>query len=86
MKTLKEADKDQLILKFRNGYAVAKWDHSFKTYTQLCELDEAKGLQVNTTYENDKSARNFIHFITKAKGSELQVLVEKSKYISLCIT
>lgn len=85
LKSLKQSDRDQLMIKFRNAHAVAKWDHSFKTYTRLCQLDQAKGLPINTTYENDKSAKTFVHFIAKSQGNELLTLLEKSKYFSLTV-
>jgi hypothetical protein len=46
-----------------------------------------KGLKLNTTYKNDKSARNCIHlvFIAKSQISELQPLLEKSKYFFLSV-
>ena len=54
----KETEHKMEIL-FRNTHALAKNSNSFKDFTWLCELDEAKGLSIGKTYRNPKAAKTF---------------------------
>jgi hypothetical protein len=54
----KETEHKMEIL-FRNTHALAKNSKSFKDFTWLCELDEAKGLSIGKTYRNPKAAKTF---------------------------
>ncbi|XP_045208832.2 zinc finger protein 862-like [Mercenaria mercenaria] len=85
LRKLRNIDRKQLIYKVLNAHAVAKSDMTFKTYVRLCELDHAKGLNVNTTYETDKSGNQFIHFIAKDTINNIHRAVQEAKYVSVTI-
>lgn len=46
-------------------------------------MDEAKGLDVGTTYRNYKQAQNFINAIAQVEKNNLAALAGKSKFISI---
>ncbi|KAH3690214.1 hypothetical protein DPMN_194976 [Dreissena polymorpha] len=71
--------------KFRNAHAVAKLDLSLKSYARLCELDHAKGLKMNNTYENDMSAKHFIAFLAKDTLSSIRREVDKANNLSITV-
>ncbi|WAR00133.1 ZN862-like protein [Mya arenaria] len=70
---------------FRNAHAIAKWNLSFKSYVRLCKLDHAKGLNVNSTYENDKSAGEYIAYIARDKMNTISNVVDAAKYVSVTL-
>lgn len=43
---------------FRNTNALSKNNIGFKDFTWLCDLDEAKGLNIDKTYRNPNAATN----------------------------
>ncbi|XP_052286932.1 uncharacterized protein LOC127882371 [Dreissena polymorpha] len=85
LKQLREADRTQMSYKFRNAHAVAKWDLSLKSYARLCELDQAKGLKMNNTYQNDMSAKHFIEYLAKDTLSFIRREVDKANYLSITV-
>jgi hypothetical protein len=47
----------RVALKFRNAHAIIKNRRPFRDYIWLCDLDEAKGLDVGDTYRNPQKAQ-----------------------------
>jgi hypothetical protein len=47
---------DNLSVRFRNVHFVAKFHKSFKDYKLQCQLDKAKGLNIEASQE-----RSFVH-------------------------
>eukprot|EP00057_Strongylocentrotus_purpuratus_P018153 XP_011672627.1 PREDICTED: uncharacterized protein LOC105442334 isoform X1 [Strongylocentrotus purpuratus] len=56
---------ERLIIIFRNVHAMAKHCRPFTDLVRMASLDEAKGLDVGSTYRNDKSAQVFTSFIAE---------------------
>ncbi|XP_076079341.1 zinc finger protein 862-like [Mytilus galloprovincialis] len=80
---LKAHEYDRMNVLFRNAHAIAKHHLAFKFYPILCQLDKAKGLDVGETYLNDKKAREFVHHIANVSRSQVNELLDASKFISV---
>ena len=81
LRTLHESQHNSLAIKFRTAHALAKTHMSFRTYSTICVLDEAKGLDVGVNYRNDKAVASF----TKAIATVVQrTTVEKLKNTQFC--
>ena len=72
----------QLCLLFRNAHALAKTGRSFTDFTWLCDLDEAKGLNIGQTYRNDNRAREFLAAIATDARSKVSNALTSSKFAS----
>ena len=79
---LKQHEYDRLVIQFRNAHAVAKHHMSYKTYTWLCQLDKAKGLDVGENYQNDKKAREFVKHIAKVAMDGTKALIMNNSFFS----
>ena len=73
----------QLCLKFRNSHFVSKKGRAFSDYVTLCDLDESKGLDVGSTYRNDKSAIVFASCIAEAERNKIRNTIDNCKFISI---
>ena len=56
---------DRLVILFRNVHAMAKHGRPFTDFVWMAQLDEAKGLDVGSTYRTDKSAQVFTNFVAE---------------------
>jgi hypothetical protein len=64
---MKQLAVKQLMLKFKTVHYLGKKGRPFTDYETICELDEAKGLNIGTQYRNDKAAATFSHYIAEAE-------------------
>jgi hypothetical protein len=82
LQKLKKAENDRLLILMRNAHAVAKHNLSLKSYELLCKLDKAKGLDVGTTYLNDKAAAMFTESIAHTTRAGLIQRINSCDYCS----
>ncbi|KAI0222661.1 hypothetical protein LSAT2_026077 [Lamellibrachia satsuma] len=55
----------------------------FTDFTWLCDLDEKKGLDIGTTYRNDKQAQSFAHFIAQQSRDEMSERLRSTPFLSI---
>ena len=84
-KQLTSKTHGQLSLKFRNSHMISMKGRAFTDYLYLCDLDEAKGLDIGTcsTYRTDKAAKNFTYYIAETERNRIRNSLSKSKFISV---
>lgn len=63
IKKMKETTIHRLEHLFKKAHAMAKQCWPFTDYVWLCQLDNAKGLDIGTSYQNNCTAQVFIQFI-----------------------
>lgn len=80
---LKESERARMILLFRNLHFIAKHNLSFKIYKTICELDKSKGLDVGTTYINDKACALFIKNIATTEHIQTKQIFKDSPFVSI---
>ena len=80
--SLKQKEAARVGIKFRSAHAVAKHQLSFALYPILCELDQAKGLDVGSSYLNDKACRDFIGYIAQDVNDKTVKTLKESKFFS----
>jgi len=68
---------------FRTSHALAKHNRPFKDFVWQRQLDKAKGLNIGTTYHNDKSARLFTQAIADTERDKVKTETEGSKFVSI---
>ncbi|XP_023932929.1 zinc finger protein 862-like [Lingula anatina] len=83
LQSLKAHERDRLSILFRNAHAVAKHHFSFKTFTLLCKLDTAKGLDVGVSYINDKKAAEFVKSIAAVEKKETSDIFKCANFVSI---
>ena len=64
-------------------HALAKHNRPFKDFVWQCQLDKAKGLNIGTTYHNDKSARLLTQAIADTERNKVKTEIEGSKFVSI---
>lgn len=83
---LSKLDKEtvhKMEILFHNTHALAKNNKSFKDFTWLCELDEAKGLGIGKTYRNPKAAKTFCSNIAQTERNSLTDDITTAHFLSL---
>ncbi|XP_052274966.1 zinc finger protein 862-like isoform X2 [Dreissena polymorpha] len=85
LKTLRQADYDKLVNKFRNAHAVCKNNLSFKTYEMICQLDKMKGLPTSSQYESDKACAEFCTSISRTTRNDSLSSIKSANWCSLMI-
>ena len=76
--TLNKLTVERLKHLFRNCHAIGKKGRPFTDYVWICLLDQLKGVDIGTTYLNDKSAAIFMHHIAEVAREELVEAVNLS--------
>ncbi|XP_069134264.1 zinc finger protein 862-like [Argopecten irradians] len=73
----------KLSILFRNAHAIGKNGRPFTDYTKMCQLDQAKGLDIGNTYLNDKSCQAFIAAIADTQRKTQCTQVNDARFISI---
>lgn len=82
---LKKAEYDRLVLKFRTVHTLAKCHLSFNLYKTICRLDKVKGLDLGSSYLNDKAAASFMSAIAKVVQQDVVKTLSGCTYFSFTI-
>ena len=67
---------------FRTCHALAKNARPFTDYTWLCKLDAQKGVDIGTTYRNDKAAQTFTYYIGEVLRLEMQAHFNEAHFFA----
>ncbi|XP_052243150.1 zinc finger protein 862-like [Dreissena polymorpha] len=62
--SLKSAERHVIASLFRNAHAVAKKGRPLSDYVWLCEAMAAQGVEIGSTYLNEKACSDFVSFIS----------------------
>lgn len=81
--SLNQAVRQSLMFKFRNIHALIKNNRPISDFTWINKLDEQKGLEHGTTYNNRWAATAFLECIAETVRSEVTENVRGSKFFSL---
>ena len=57
----------------------------FRYFTFQCDMDRAKGLDIENTYITVNAADQFTHFISEVVRNEIAVDLNKTPYLSVII-
>ena len=83
LKQLNAVQKDQLELKLKNAFAVAKRGRPFSDFMFLCLLDETKGLKPGTAYRNMRGCESLVAAIAGSIRNETKHLISQAKFLSI---
>ena len=81
-KLLKEA-LPKLSVMFRTVHGLAKNNRPLTDFKWLCDLDEAKGLEIRNTYRSRTQATDFLAYIALKEFMDVSQKIEKRKFITI---
>ena len=84
-KAVEEKSRKDMEAKFNTAYLVAKEELPFTKYQAILSLQKKNGLDISTTYANDKSCNNFVAVISEAMTEQLASEINEKKYIGIMI-
>ena len=84
-KAVEEKTKKEMEAKFNTAYLIAKEELPFTKFQPILSLQKKNGLDISTTYANDKSCNNFVAVIGEVMTEQLANEVNEKKYISVMI-
>ena len=68
---------------FDIAYFVAKREMPFTSFPHLCHLEMKHGVDLGSTYINDKACKNFVLSIATQLKNELSCKLQKCRFISV---
>jgi hypothetical protein len=81
--SMNQSVRQSLELKFRNIHALIKHNRPISDFAWINALDERKGLQHGTTYNNRWAATTFLECISETVKGEVVKTVQNSRVFSL---
>ena len=83
LQQLKSSEREPLRNMLRNAHAVAVSNRPLSDYNYLNALDKAKGLQINSAYQNAKACGAFVDCIASVYEDSLMKYLSQSHFFSL---
>ena len=80
---LEERERKEVAIKMTTAYFIAKEELPFSKFHGLIDLQTKNGLQLTSTYANDKACAQMISVIGKLAKEELAAEIGKKNYISV---
>ncbi|XP_056008565.1 zinc finger protein 862-like [Ostrea edulis] len=81
--SMDQSIRQSLETKFRNIHALVKYNRPISDFTWLNALDQRKGLEHGTTYNNRWAATAFLECISETVKSEVVGTVQNSQFFSI---
>jgi len=75
----------RLKRKFDIAYLVATEKLSYLKYPTICALETKHGVDIGVAYTNERSGREFIHYIAEARRREIVDKVLSAKFFSILL-
>lgn len=72
LQSLNKSVYDKLVVLFRNCHAIAKMNRPLSDFKWLCQLNDAKGIQLLDSYRNRPKAVEFLNSIAAVTFDELK--------------
>ena len=80
---LNELQRAQISKLFHNVHALVVKHKSFLDYIWMCDLDQAKGIDIGASYRNDKEAKLFATYIAKRVRNEIRYQIREVSFIAI---
>ena len=81
--TLSDEELKKVRKKFDVAYFVATEQLAFRKYPQICALEMKHGVDLGSSYLNEKSCREFVHYLAESKQQDLNTTLSKAMFFSL---
>ncbi|XP_033726657.1 zinc finger protein 862-like [Pecten maximus] len=81
--SLKKGQRNQMTHLFRNAHAVLKQNKPLSDFVWHCDLDQAKGLDIGTTYRNAKAVLTFARSIANVEKKTTTTLGKNASFFSI---
>ena len=82
---LSEEERERLRIKFNIAYFVATQNLPLSKYSRICELESHHGVCVGSSYTNDNSGKEMIHYIADSIRLERRKNLDEAKFFSLIL-
>ena len=83
---LSEEEREKLRVKFDIAYFVASENLALSKYSKLCELEARHEVCVGTSYTNDNSGKEMIHYIAETRRQDLAITLNDGKFFRCYLT
>ncbi|XP_014675882.1 PREDICTED: zinc finger protein 862-like [Priapulus caudatus] len=83
IQNMNEATMSRLEKLFHNAHALALAGRPYTDFVWMAKLDQAKGLDVGSTYLNDKAAHQFIDAIASVEMEHLKDKLLETNFVSI---
>ena len=78
-----ERDRREVAVKMTTAYFIAKEELPFSKFQGLIDLQKKNGLEISSTYANDKSCAEMVSVLGKVFKDRTTAEINQSKYISV---
>ena len=78
-----ERDRREVAVKMTTAYFIAKEELPFSKFQGLINLQKKNGLEISSTYANDKSCAEMVSVLGKVFKERTTAEINQSKYISV---
>ena len=82
-KDLEERERKEVAVKMTTAYFIAKEELPFSKFHGLIDLQKKNGIQLTSTYANDRACAQMISVIGKLAKEDLAAEIGKKNYISV---
>ena len=82
---LSDGEMQRLRRKFEVAYVIATENLAFLKYPVFCQLEKKHGVDIGQSYLNERSCREFIHYIAEAKRMKLVEEVNSANFFSVLL-
>ena len=79
----KAAERHRLCYLLHSAHAVANHNRPLPDFIWLCQLDQTKGIDLGTTYLNNKGALHFVHSIASVESHKSRMVCSESKFVTI---
>lgn len=83
IQSLHKSTNEKVDKLFKTAHALAKKSRPFSDFSWQCDLDKSKGLDVGSTYQNDKSCRVIIGAIANTEREKIAKFIEEAKFVTV---
>ena len=83
LRNLNKEALEKLTHMFRTVHALAKNNRPLTDFLWICDLDEAKGLNIGSTYRNNMQAATFLDFVAMDAFNEVADTLQFSRFLSI---
>ena len=77
LQKMNQAQFKKLCIQFHTAHALAKKARPFADFVWMCDLDQAKSVDIGNTYRSDKQLHTLCHYIAEVERLKLQELISK---------
>ena len=84
-KASEEKNRKDVEAKINTAYLIAKEELPFSKFKPILELQRKNGLEISSTYGNNKGCNNFVSLVSSLMTEQLSSEINGKRYVSIMI-